>query len=81
MIGSRAKCRTILQNLHDDGYDQAQLARVFAPIGLDLGGPTPPEIALAILAEIVAVRRGVSDHERPLVYLRSRLEEREDLIA
>jgi xanthine dehydrogenase accessory factor len=31
---------------------------VYAPIGLDLGGPTPEEIAVAILAEAIAVRRG-----------------------
>lgn len=74
MIGSRAKCHTILEKLRDDGYQETQLARVYAPIGLNLGGPTPAEIALAILAEIVAVRRGIATHERPLVYLRSRLE-------
>ncbi len=58
MIGSRAKRRTIREHLRADGYGDEQLARVYAPIGLDLGGPTPAEIALAILAEIVAVRRG-----------------------
>jgi xanthine dehydrogenase accessory factor len=60
MIGSRAKCQTILDHLRADGITEAQLARVYAPIGLDLGGPTPQEIALAILAEIVAVRRSGS---------------------
>jgi xanthine dehydrogenase accessory factor len=59
MIGSR-KCQTILDHLLADGVTEPQLARVYAPIGLDLGGPTPQEIALAILAEIVAVRRGGS---------------------
>jgi len=58
MIGSRHKCQTIMDHLHADGFTQVQLARVYAPIGLDLGGPTPEEIALAILAEIVAVWRG-----------------------
>jgi xanthine dehydrogenase accessory factor len=43
--------------LRADGLE-AQLERVYAPIGLNLGGPTPEEIALAIMAEIVAVRRG-----------------------
>jgi len=36
----------------------AVLAHVYAPIGLDLGGPTPEEIAVSILAEVIAVRRG-----------------------
>ncbi len=60
MIGSRAKCRTILDHLQADGVGEAALARVFAPLGLDLGGSAPPEIAVAILAEIIAVRRGGS---------------------
>ena len=58
MIGSRAKCQTILNHLRADGYDESALARVYAPIGLDLGGPTAEEIAVAILAEIIAVRQG-----------------------
>ena len=60
MIGSRAKCQTILDHLRADGTTDEALARVYAPIGLDLGGPTPQEIAVAILAEIIAVRRGGS---------------------
>lgn len=58
MIGSRAKCRTLLEHMRAEGHLEASLARVYAPIGLDLGGTTPQEIAVAILAEIVAVRRG-----------------------
>lgn len=58
MIGSRHKCETILGHLRSDGISADALARVYAPIGLDLGGPTPEEIAVSILAEIIAVRRG-----------------------
>jgi xanthine dehydrogenase accessory factor len=57
MIGSHAKCGTLMQHLRADGYAEEDLARVYAPIGLDLGGSTPSEIAVAILAEIIAVRR------------------------
>ncbi len=60
MIGSRAKCSTILDHLLANGTRPDALQRVYAPIGLDLGGPTPEEIAAAILAEIIAVRRGGS---------------------
>jgi xanthine dehydrogenase accessory factor len=56
MIGSLAKWQTIREHLSKDGINEEDLARVFAPIGLDLGGPTPQEIAVAILAEVVAVR-------------------------
>jgi xanthine dehydrogenase accessory factor len=44
--------------LADQGFDAAALGRVRTPIGLDIGSRTPEEIALAILAEIVAVRAG-----------------------
>lgn len=60
MIGSRAKCQSILDHLRADGYSDASLARVHAPVGLNLGGPSPAEIAVAILAEIIAVRWGGS---------------------
>jgi len=56
MIGSLAKCQTIRDHLGKDGLHERDLARVFAPIGLDLGGSAPQEIAVAILAEVVAVR-------------------------
>jgi xanthine dehydrogenase accessory factor len=58
MIGSRHKCETILGHLRADGISEEALKRVHAPIGLDLGGPTPEEIAVSILAEVIAVRRG-----------------------
>lgn len=58
MIGSRAKCQTIRDHLRADGVTAEALDRVYAPIGLELGGTTPQEIAVAILAEIIAVRRG-----------------------
>ena len=58
MIGSRHKCQTILSHLRADGFSEEDLRRVYAPIGLDLGGPSPEEIAVASLAEIIAVRRG-----------------------
>ena len=41
-----------------DGISEESLEHVYAPIGLDLGGPTPEEIAVSILAEVIAVRRG-----------------------
>ncbi len=60
MIGSRAKCQTILNHLSETGHSEQELRRVYAPIGLELGGAAPEEIAVAILAEIVAVRKGGS---------------------
>lgn len=56
MIGSRAKCSTIRENLLADGYSEQDLEKVYAPIGLELGGTSPQEIAVGILAEVIAVR-------------------------
>ncbi len=58
MIGSRRRTTTIRQHLRREGVAAEHLRRVHAPIGLDIGAMTPEEIALAILAEIVLVRRG-----------------------
>ncbi|HEY3190851.1 MAG TPA: XdhC/CoxI family protein, partial [Solirubrobacteraceae bacterium] len=58
MLGSARRGATILQFLRDEGVAEDVLARVRVPIGLDLGARSAPEIALAILAEIQAVRGG-----------------------
>jgi xanthine dehydrogenase accessory factor len=58
MLGSRRRGEAILKLLREDGVDEASLARVRVPIGLDLGARSAPEIALAILAEIQATRGG-----------------------
>jgi xanthine dehydrogenase accessory factor len=58
MIGSPSKVRNIFARLLGAGVPAADLARVHAPIGLDLGAETPDEIALSIAAELLMVRRG-----------------------
>ena len=65
LLGSRRRGEGIMRLLRQEGVDESALARVRVPIGLDLGAKTAPEIALAILAEIVATRYGGSG--RPLV--------------
>ncbi len=57
-IGSRKTSQDRAERLRRLGLTDEQLARIHAPIGLNLGGRTPEEIALSIAAEIVAVRRG-----------------------
>jgi xanthine dehydrogenase accessory factor len=64
MIGSLRKVGTIFDHLRAEGISEERLAQVHAPIGLDLGGRSPAEIALAILAEIVQVRYGGSGKPR-----------------
>ena len=58
MIGSPSKVRAIYKKLAEAGTPRDTLARVHAPIGLDLGAETPDEIALSIVAELVMLRRG-----------------------
>ena len=58
LIGSRAKVARIYERLQSDGMPAAQLERVHAPIGLDIGAVTPQEIAVSILAELIAVKHG-----------------------
>jgi xanthine dehydrogenase accessory factor len=59
LIGSRAKVARITDALLAEGMPRECLERVHAPIGLNIGAVTPAEIAVSILAELIAVRRGV----------------------
>jgi xanthine dehydrogenase accessory factor len=58
LIGSRAKVKRIYDALLEEAMPPECLARVHAPIGLDIGAVSPEEIAVSILAELIAVRRG-----------------------
>jgi len=60
MIGSKRRTNIVLEKLREEGVDAAELGKVRAPIGLDIGAVSPEEVALAILAEIVAERRSGS---------------------
>jgi xanthine dehydrogenase accessory factor len=59
MIGSRRKVISIYRELEKEGASREKLARVHAPIGLDIGAITPEEIAVAVVGELIAERRGV----------------------
>lgn len=59
-IGSRKTNVDRRQRLVDAGVSAEQIARVRGPIGLDIGAESPEEMAIAILAELIAVRRGRS---------------------
>ena len=57
-IGARKTHADRRERLASEGFTEAQIDRIHGPIGLDLGGKTPAEIALSIIAEIVATRYG-----------------------
>src|SRR5438067_1060509 len=58
MIGSKRRTNIVLARLRETGASDEDLREVRAPIGLDIGAVAPEEVALAILAEIIATRRG-----------------------
>lgn len=57
-IGSRKTQAARRVRLSNEGFSEQEIARLHGPIGLDLGGRSPAEVALAILAEVTAVRHG-----------------------
>jgi len=58
MIGSLRRVGTVLSHLAREDFPRETLERVHTPIGLDIGAETPEEIAVAVVAELVLVRRG-----------------------
>ena len=58
LIGSKRRTSIVIDRLRESGVPDEHLLRIHAPIGLDIGAVTPEEVAVAILAEIIAVRRG-----------------------
>jgi xanthine dehydrogenase accessory factor len=58
LIGSKRRTNIVLERLRKAGVDEKRLSEVRAPVGLDIGAVSPQEVALAILAEVVAGRRG-----------------------
>ena len=63
LVASPKRGTGVLAELRGDGVSDEQLARIDVPAGLDIGARTPAEIALSILAQIVAVRRAVVTDE------------------
>ncbi len=57
MIGSAHKVLTVFEQLENEGVPHESFDRVYAPIGLQIGSATPEEIAVSIVAELIALRR------------------------
>ena len=57
MIGSKRKVLSVYKALENDGYRPEEFQRVFAPMGLEIGALAPEEIAISIVAELIAIRR------------------------
>ncbi|MBM3744227.1 MAG: xanthine dehydrogenase [Acidobacteria bacterium] len=66
MIGSRRKVAALARQLEEEGVPREALERIHAPMGLDIGAVTPDEIAVATVAEMIAVRRDAASGWRAL---------------
>ncbi len=58
MIGSIKKVKEVFSSLIQEGVNEVLLKKVYAPIGFDIGAKTPVEIAVSIIAEIIATQHG-----------------------
>ncbi|MDW7772175.1 MAG: XdhC/CoxI family protein [Desulfobulbaceae bacterium] len=56
LVGSRSKRGTFLQRLREEGLSEEQLARLYTPVGLNIGAVSPREIAISITAELIRIR-------------------------
>jgi xanthine dehydrogenase accessory factor len=72
MIGSKRKVLSVYKALEQEGYRAEELERVFAPLGLDIGALSPEEIAISIVAELIAVRRNAESASHKKLQMESR---------
>jgi len=66
MIGSKRKAIGVIQELEKEGISHDRFERVFAPMGLEIGAISPEEIAVSVVAEMIAVRRNAASDWRAL---------------
>ncbi len=66
MIGSKRKVIAVIKELEKEGMPREAFERIHAPMGLDIGAVTPEEIAVSVVAEMIAVRRGAASEWRNL---------------
>jgi xanthine dehydrogenase accessory factor len=66
MIGSKRKTISVVKELEKEGMSRQLFEKVSAPMGLDIGAETPEEIAISVVAEMIAVRRAPASDWRQL---------------
>ena len=66
MIGSKRKVINVIRELEKEGVARSAFERIFAPMGLNIGAVSPEEIAIAVTAEMIAVRRKAASNWRAL---------------
>ena len=75
LVGRRRKIRIILKNLLDKGIPPETFSRLYAPIGLEIGSETPQEIAVSVVAELIALRKGVHQRSKKQLFAMKLIEE------
>ncbi|MCH6570304.1 MAG: XdhC family protein [Acidobacteria bacterium] len=75
LVGSRRKIRIILKNLLDKGIPPKTFSNLYAPIGLEIGSETPQEIAVSVVAELIALRKGVHQRSKKQLFAMKLIEE------
>jgi xanthine dehydrogenase accessory factor len=66
MIGSKRKVISVIKELEREGVARESLERIYAPMGLEIGAESPEEIAISVVAEMIAVRRNAASDWREL---------------
>jgi xanthine dehydrogenase accessory factor len=72
MIGSKRKVLSVYKALEKEGYRPEEFERIYAPMGLEIGALSPEEIAISIVAELIAVRRNAQNAAHKKVKIDSR---------
>ena len=72
MIGSKRKVLSVYKALEAEGYKPDEFERVYAPMGLEIGALSPEEIAISIVAELIAVRRNAESAAHKKLKIESR---------
>jgi xanthine dehydrogenase accessory factor len=72
MIGSKRKVFSVYKALEKEGYRPEEFERIYAPMGLEIGALSPEEIAISIVAELIAVRRNAQNAAHKKVRIESR---------
>lgn len=72
MIGSKRKVLSVYKALEQESYGPDEFERVYAPMGLEIGALSPDEIAISIVAELIAVRRNAESAAHKKVKIENR---------
>lgn len=76
LVGSRRKIKLIVENLLERGLTKGHFKNLVAPIGLPIGSETPEEIAVSVVAELIAVRKGVHQRSEKQTFIQRLIEAR-----